>query len=176
MRWGRCSPAVARCRCRRDPDGALALETIERVRCGARCCLWLNSPSNPTGELDDLGAAAAWGGARGVPVFSDECYAEYTWQGPPRTILEHGIDGLIAVHSISKRSNCAGLRVGFYAGDPELVHYLVEVRRHAGFMVPGPIQLAGAIALEDDAPRRGAACALSLRASGGSSTCSPTRG
>ncbi|HVB27515.1 MAG TPA: aminotransferase class I/II-fold pyridoxal phosphate-dependent enzyme [Mycobacteriales bacterium] len=132
------------------PDGSLALETLSEKDASRALCLWLNSPSNPTGALDDLDAAARWGRAHGVPVLSDECYAEYTWDGAPRTVLETGIEGVLAVHSISKRSNCAGLRVGFYCGDPELVHYLVEVRRHAGFMVPGPIQLAGAVALEDD--------------------------
>jgi aspartate/methionine/tyrosine aminotransferase len=86
-----------------------------------------------------------------VPVLSDECYAEFTWDGPPRTILEHGLDGVLAVHSLSKRSNLAGLRVGFYAGDRELVHYLAEVRKHAGFMVPGPVQAAAIVALDDDA-------------------------
>ena len=54
------------------------------------------------------------------------------------------------MHSLSKRSNLAGLRVGFYAGDPELVGYLRSVRQHAGLMVPGPAQAAGAIALDDD--------------------------
>jgi succinyldiaminopimelate transaminase len=132
-------------------DGSLDLDEIGEEDASRALCLWLNSPSNPTGALDDLEAAAVWGRARGVPVFSDECYAEFTWEGRPRTILESGTEGLVAVHSISKRSNCAGLRVGFYAGDEELVHYLVEVRRHAGFMIPGPIQLAGSVALEDDA-------------------------
>ena len=56
----------------------------------------------------------------------------------------------MAVHSLSKRSNLAGLRVGFYAGDPELVEYLAEVRQHAGLMVPGPVQAAAAVALDDD--------------------------
>lgn len=132
-------------------DGTLALETIEDSDIERALCLWSNSPSNPTGALDDLQGVAEWGRRHQVPVFSDECYCEFTWEGPARSILEHGLEGVVAVHSISKRSNCAGLRVGFFAGDPELVHYLVEVRRHAGFMVPGPIQLAGAVALEDDA-------------------------
>jgi aspartate/methionine/tyrosine aminotransferase len=113
--------------------------------------LWSNSPSNPTGGLGDLAAEAAWGRARGVPVFSDECYAEFTWSGPPRTVLEQGFDGVVAVHSLSKRSNLAGVRVGFFAGDPELVEFLRSVRRHAGLMVPGPAQAAGAAALSDDA-------------------------
>jgi aspartate/methionine/tyrosine aminotransferase len=83
-------------------------------------------------------------------VFSDECYVEFTWDGPPRTILETGLDGVVAVHSLSKRSNLAGLRVGFYAGDAELVNYLKEVRKHVGMLVPGPAQAAGAVALADD--------------------------
>ena len=131
-------------------DGTLALEAIEDSDIERALCLWSNSPSNPTGELDDLKGVAEWGRRHQIPVFSDECYCEFTWNGPARSILEHGLEGVVAVHSISKRSNCAGLRVGFFAGDPELVHYLIEVRRHAGFMVPGPIQLAGAVALEDD--------------------------
>jgi len=132
------------------PDGALALDAVAPEDAARAVCLWSNSPSNPTGALDDLAAVAAWGRAHDVPVFSDECYAEFTFDGPARTILESGTEGVVAVHSISKRSNAAGLRVGFYAGDEELVHYLVELRRHAGFMIPGPVQLAGAIALEDD--------------------------
>ncbi len=131
-------------------DGTMALELISDSDAERALCIWSNSPSNPTGALDDLQGVASWGRAHKVPVFSDECYCEFTWDGPPRSILQHGLDGVVAVHSISKRSNCAGLRVGFYAGDEELVHYLIETRRHAGFMVPGPIQLAGAVALEDD--------------------------
>ena len=121
----------------RDEDAARAL------------CLWVNTPGNPAGALDDLGAAAAWGRARGVPVVSDECYVEFTWSGPPRSILQHGSDGVLAVHSLSKRSNLAGLRVGFYAGDPDLAWFLRETRRHQGFLIPGPAQAAGAAALSD---------------------------
>ncbi len=116
--------------------------------------LWANSPGNPAGALDDLAAAAAWGRERGLLVASDECYAELTWHGPPRTVLGHGggadgFDGVLAVHSLSKRSNLAGLRFGWYAGDPDVVRFLREVRQHAGFMVPGAAQRAGAAALAD---------------------------
>ncbi|HKA86001.1 MAG TPA: aminotransferase class I/II-fold pyridoxal phosphate-dependent enzyme [Acidimicrobiales bacterium] len=114
-------------------------------------CLWVNSPGNPTGELVDPRAAAGWGRRHGVPVLSDECYIEFTWDGPGRTILADGSDGVIALHSLSKRSNLAGARVGFYAGDHDLVHYLSEVRKHAGFMVPGPVQAAAVLAFGDDA-------------------------
>jgi aspartate/methionine/tyrosine aminotransferase len=113
--------------------------------------LWVNSPSNPTGALDDLGAAAAWGRQHDVPVFSDECYVEFTWQRAGESIVQHGLDGVVALHSLSKRSNLAGVRVAFYAGDADIVNYLKEVRKHVGMMVPGPAQAAGVVALADDA-------------------------
>jgi succinyldiaminopimelate transaminase len=126
------------------------LDEISEDEAARALCIWVNSPSNPTGELLDLGAAAEWGRARGVPVFSDECYAEFTWDGPARSILTHGTQGVVAVHSLSKRDNFAGARIGFYAGDADLVHYLREVRKHAGLMPPGPVQAAAVIALADD--------------------------
>ena len=130
--------------------GGLDLDAIEADDAARAVMLWSNSPSNPTGGLGDLGAEAAWGRSHGVPVFSDECYAEFTWNGPPRSVLQHGSDGVVAVHSLSKRSNLAGVRVGFYAGDPELVEFLRAVRQHAGLMVPGPAQAAGVAALDDE--------------------------
>ncbi len=132
------------------PDGRMDLAAIEPADAERALLLWVNSPANPTGALDDLDAAAHWGRSHGVPVFSDECYVEFTWTGPGRTILESGLDGVVAVHSLSKRSNLAGIRVGFYAGDAELVAYLQEIRKHVGMMVPGPAQAAAIAALDDD--------------------------
>lgn len=142
-----------------DDEWRIDLGRIDPADAERALCLWSNTPGNPAGGLDDLDAVAAWGRARGVPVFSDECYVEFTWDGEPavpgsvpgRTILASGSEGVVAVHSLSKRSNLAGVRVGFYAGDPELVGYLSEVRKHAGLMVPGPAQAAGVAALADQA-------------------------
>lgn len=133
-----------------DQHWRIRLDAIGEADADRALCLWVNTPGNPAGGLDDLAAAAAWGRARAVPVFSDECYAEFTWDGPARSILAHGTAGVVAVHSLSKRSNFAGARVGFYAGDGDLVRFLSEVRKHAGFMVPGPMQQAGAAAWADD--------------------------
>ena len=83
-------------------------------------------------------------------MFSDECYVEFTWEGLPQTILEHGLDGVVAVHSLSKRSNLAGARAGFYAGDATIVDFLRSVRQHSGMMLPGPVQVAAAVAFDDD--------------------------
>jgi aspartate/methionine/tyrosine aminotransferase len=132
------------------PGGGLDFTAVADDDARRAVVLWVNSPANPTGTLTDLAAAAAWGRAHDVPVLSDECYAEFTWAHPPATILQHGSEGVVAVHSLSKRSNMAGVRVGFYAGDPDLVTFLAEVRQHAGLMVPGPAQAAGAVALDDD--------------------------
>ena len=135
----------------RSADGnGLDLDALDPADVARALMIWSNSPSNPAGGLDDLGAVAAWGRQHGVPVFSDECYVEFTWKGPPASILQHGTDGVVAVHSLSKRSNLAGVRAGFYAGDPTLVAYLRGVRQHAGLMVPGPVQAAAAVALSDD--------------------------
>jgi succinyldiaminopimelate transaminase len=133
------------------PVPYLTLADIMEADAQRAACLWVNSPANPTGELADLGAAAAWGRSRGMPVLSDECYVEFTWATEPATILAAGTDGVLALHSLSKRDNFAGARIGFYAGDPALVHYLGEVRKHAGLMPSGPVQHAAVIALGDDA-------------------------
>jgi succinyldiaminopimelate transaminase len=142
-----------------DDQWRLRLDAIAGSDADRALCLWVNTPGNPAGGLDDLGAVAAWGRATGVTVFSDECYIEFTWQtpygpgggtSPGRSILETGHDGVVAVHSVSKRSNMAGVRAGFYAGDPAIVHWLSEVRKHAGAMTPGPVQIAAAVALDDD--------------------------
>ena len=140
-----------------DDQWRIDLSRIDEADAARALCLWVNTPANPTGAVDDLRVAAEWGRARGVPVFSDECYVEFTWSGDARgsdgvagrTILESGTEGVVAVHSLSKRSNLAGLRVGFYAGDADLVQFLAEVRKHTGLMVPGPAQAAAAAALGD---------------------------
>ena len=137
-----------------DSQWRLQLDAIDPADARRALMLWVNTPGNPAGGLDDLAAAGSWGRQHGVPVFSDECYAEFTWDGPPRSILGSGggaggTEGVVAVHSLSKRSNMAGMRVGWYAGDPQIVGYLREVRKHAGLMVPGPIQRAAAVALGD---------------------------
>lgn len=142
-----------------DAQWRLDLDAVDADDVARALCLWVNTPGNPAGGLDDLGAVAAWGRANDVVVLSDECYVEFTWAGevpegrtqPGRTILEHGTEGVLAVHSLSKRSNLAGVRAGFYAGDAGLVHWLREIRKHAGNMVPGPVQAAAVAAFDDDA-------------------------
>ena len=134
-----------------DDRWRIDVSAIDPADAARALCLWVNTPGNPAGGIDDLAAVAAWGRAHDVPVFSDECYIEFTWDGPPQTILAHGTEGVVAVHSLSKRSNLAGVRAGFYAGDAELVSYLGELRKHAGFLVPGPVQAAAVVAWADDA-------------------------
>ncbi len=132
-----------------NEDWSIQLESISEEDAKRALLMWVNTPGNPAGGLDNLEAVAEWGRRNDVPVFSDECYCEFTWDGPPRTILSTGSEGVVSVHSLSKRSNLAGLRVGFYSGDADIVNYLREIRKHAGFMVPGPAQAAAVAALSD---------------------------
>ncbi len=133
-----------------DDNWRIDVSAIDPADAERALCLWVNSPGNPAGGLDDLATIAAWGRANGVPVLSDECYIEFTWDAPAASILESGTEGMLAVHSLSKRSNLAGVRAGFFAGDRELVHWLSEIRKHAGNMVPGPVQSAAVAAFGDD--------------------------
>lgn len=120
--------------------------------------VWLNSPGNPTGRVlgvEHLRKVVSWARERGAVVASDECYLECAWDVEPVSVLDPEVNGgsldsVIAVHSLSKRSNLAGYRAAFVAGDPSLVSALREVRRHAGAMVPAPVQAAMVAALDDD--------------------------
>jgi succinyldiaminopimelate transaminase len=124
--------------------------------------VWLNSPSNPTGRVlpaEHLRKVVAWARERGVLVVNDECYIELGWSNAPDDrpisilhpdVCEGSHNGLLAVHSLSKRSNLAGYRAGFLTGDAAVVRGLLEVRKHAGMMVPAPVQAAMTAALDDD--------------------------
>jgi succinyldiaminopimelate transaminase len=121
--------------------------------------LWVNSPANPTGRVlpaVHLRKVADWARERGTVLASDECYCDLWYDDePPVSVLSPevcggSLDGLLAVHSMSKRSNLAGYRAGFVAGDPTLIARLLEVRKHAGMMVPAPVQAAMVAALGDD--------------------------
>lgn len=125
--------------------GALPGGTAQRA-----VCLFLNSPSNPTGHLEPLATIAEWGRHHDVTVISDEAYAELTWTGPPRTVLESGLHGVLAVHSLSKRSHVPGLRAGLLAGDPVLLGRVVAQRRELGLIASGPAQRLAARLLDDD--------------------------
>ncbi len=134
-----------------DTDWHLDLDSIAPADAERALVLWVNEPGNPTSSVADsacFAAIAEWARGHGIIAASDECYAEYAPE--PATILSSGLTNVLAVHSLSKRSNLAGMRCGFYAGDPDLVTYLLETRKHAGLMVPTPVQAAAAAALADD--------------------------
>jgi succinyldiaminopimelate transaminase len=119
--------------------------------------VWINSPGNPSGMVlspDDLRSAVAWAREHGIVLASDECYLSLGWEKTPTSVLEAcagDFTGVLAVHSLSKRSNLAGYRAGFIAGDALLVGELLAVRKHAGMIVPAPVQAAMIAALDDEA-------------------------
>lgn len=143
----------------------LAGATPQRGDCPAEFgdarLVFVNSPSNPTGAVkpvDELREIVAWARETGAIVASDECYLGlgYNDAQPPVSILDERVSGgdhtgLVALHSLSKTANLASYRAGFIAGDEDLVQELLAVRKHAGLIVPGPIQAAMVEALRDDA-------------------------
>ena len=120
--------------------------------------VWLNSPSNPTGRVSSAGELRTMVEAAreaGAVVASDECYVEFGWEAEPVSALHPDVvgddpSGVLALHSLSKRSNMAGYRLGAVAGDAALVARLLEIRKHLGLMAPQPVQHAGAVAWADD--------------------------
>ena len=127
---------------------AIACDDLDQLGDARPALVWINSPSNPTGQVLDAEALKQrvnWARERGSLVASDECYGEFGWEAEPISVLHPSInegrhDGLLAVHSLSKRSNLAGYRAGFVAGDRNLVADLLSVRKHAGMLVPRPVQ------------------------------------
>jgi succinyldiaminopimelate transaminase len=120
--------------------------------------VWVNSPSNPTGRVlpvEHLRKVVQWCRERGALLVSDECYLECAWEADPVSVLHPDVcdgdhTGLLTVHSLSKRSNLAGYRCAFVAGDPDVVRELLAVRKNLGLMMPGPQQVAMQVALDDD--------------------------
>ena len=140
--------------------GAALLRTDSTVAVGPATpgLVWLNSPSNPTGRVlppEHLRKVVDWARARGAVVVSDECYLSLDWETTPVSVLHPSVsggshEGLLAVHSLSKSSNLAGYRAGYVTGDPALVARLLAFRKHAGMIVPHPVQAAMTAALGDD--------------------------
>jgi succinyldiaminopimelate transaminase len=136
----------------------IACDDLEALGDERPALVWINSPSNPTGQIlapAVLAARVGWARDRGAIVASDECYGEFGWDAEPVSVLDQTVsggayDGLLALHSLSKRSNLAGYRAGFVAGDQALVSELLEVRKHSGLIVPRPVQDAMVVLLGDD--------------------------
>jgi succinyldiaminopimelate transaminase len=139
------------------PLGSSPGADLGRVRLG-----WVNSPSNPTGRvltIAEMRAAVEWAREHGVVLASDECYLTLGWEATPVSVLHPDVcggslQGLLAVHSLSKRSNLAGYRAGFVTGDPALVADLLAIRKQAGMIMPEPVQAAMTAALDDDGHAR----------------------
>ncbi|MDO5617191.1 succinyldiaminopimelate transaminase [Kocuria sp.] len=141
-------------------------ELDDDVRARVRL-VWVNSPGNPTGivrSTESLKKLVDQARALGAVVASDECYAELGWGDwdvenggtPVPSVLDPAVSGgdfslLLSAYSLSKQSNLAGYRAAFVAGDAALMKDLVNSRKHAGMIVPAPVQAAMQAALNDDA-------------------------
>lgn len=138
--------------------GAKPIESeIDATTWPAADLVWINSPSNPTGRIapaEEFQAVIDYSRKTGAVIASDECYLGFpAGAQQPISILKVAAGenkNLIAVHSLSKRSNLAGYRAGLIIGDPEVIAKILEVRKHAGLMVPLPVQRAMTVALGDE--------------------------
>jgi succinyldiaminopimelate transaminase len=117
---------------------------------------WVNTPSNPTGRVhseSELRATISWARQNSATLVCDECYIDFGDTATPTSLLKY-TDGdnsnILVVHSLSKRSSMAGYRGAFLIGDAKLISQIREVRKHAGMMVPLPIQNAMVAALSDE--------------------------
>lgn len=115
---------------------------------------WLNSPSNPTGQVqndEQISAVISWARKNNAIVASDECYLSFAKDAKSILALASGNNtNLLAVHSLSKRSNLAGYRAAFVVGDSKLIDQIRQIRKHAGLMMPLPVQQAMITALSDE--------------------------
>jgi len=122
--------------------------------------VWVNSPGNPDGSVltvEQLRTAVARARELGAVIASDECYAEFNWQGADPTpsildprVIEGERNSVLALYSLSKQSNLAGYRAALVAGCSDLITELLGVRKHIGLIPPAPVQEAMIAALGDE--------------------------
>src|SRR6476469_4975092 len=122
------------------------LDVLGDPRLARTVACYIASPSNPQRAVADLAylyKRAALARRFGVLVFADECYCEiYSEHAPPGMLEASGPDfaNVVVFHSLSKRSNLPGLRVGFAAGDRRFLSRYVELRNIAARQLPVPMQ------------------------------------
>ena len=130
------------------------LDSIPDAISGHARILWLCYPGAPTGvnaSQEFFEKAIAWGRERDIIVVNDEAYSDlYFTEEPPHSILEYGTEGVVAFHSMSKRSAMTGWRIGWTAGDPEIIATFRKVKTNVDSGCPTFIQDAAVAALEDE--------------------------
>jgi len=133
------------------------LGTLDEALLKRTVACYLASPSNPQGAVADrayLEKLAGLAHRFGFLVFADECYCEiYSHNAPPGMLEAAGSDfaNVVVFHSLSKRSNLPGLRVGFAAGDRRFLAAYLELRNVAAPQVPTPMQHVAVAAYGDEA-------------------------
>ena len=115
--------------------------------------LWINYPSNPTGVLaskEFLKEVIDFGHDNNIIIASDECYSEIYFNEKPHSILEYSEEGVVAFQSLSKRSAMTGYRVGWIAGDREIIAAFRKLKTNIDSGTPTFIQDAAISALNDE--------------------------
>src|SRR5689334_14068249 len=133
------------------------LDALDEATLARAVAFYIASPANPQGAVasrDYFARLKRLADRFGFMIFSDECYSEiYTKQAPGSMLECAGPDftNVVAFQSLSKRSNLAGMRVGFAAGDKKYLNLFHELRNVAAPQVPVPLQHVAVAAYEDEA-------------------------
>jgi aspartate/methionine/tyrosine aminotransferase len=133
------------------------LDALSEDLLARTAAVFLASPSNPQGAVADrayLSRLLALARRFGFLVLSDECYCEiYSDRAPPGMLEAARPDfaNVVVFHSLSKRSNLPGLRIGFAAGDRKFLAAYLELRNVAAPQVPTPMQHVAIAAYGDEA-------------------------
>jgi aspartate/methionine/tyrosine aminotransferase len=133
------------------------LDALDEALLARTVACYIASPSNPQGAVADsayLDRLANLARRFGFLIFADECYCEiYSGNAPAGMLEAAGPDfaNVVVFHSLSKRSNLPGLRVGFAAGDRRFLAPYLELRNVAAPQVPTPAQYVAIAAYGDEA-------------------------
>ena len=138
---------------RLEGDHILRPERIDPEIIARTRMIWLNTPHNPSGAvttLEDLQRAADFCRSHDILLVSDETYADVYHADPPHSLLECGTTGVLALHSLSKRSGMTGYRSGFVAGDADVMARFRTLRTNPGIVPSDFVNAAATAAWADD--------------------------
>lgn len=137
----------------RENNFLMDLEKIPREIVKKTKILWINYPNNPTGAAateEFFREAADFGHDHNIIVASDECYSEIYFGKKPHSILEYSREGAVAFQSLSKRSAMTGYRIGWVAGDEDIISAFKKLKPNIDSGTPTFIQDAAVAALKDE--------------------------
>lgn len=129
------------------------LKSIPEDVCKKAKLMWINYPNSPSGanaSMNFLKEVATFGEKNNIIIVSDEAYIDIYYGEPPHSILEVSTDGVVAIHSMSKRSAMTCYRIGWIAGDSRVVDIFKKVKTNIDSGTPTFIQDGAIAGLNDE--------------------------